>query len=276
MNLDYLSVLEYGIDKTIVLLNEGFSDYIVPIQMDRPGFFSMVRMDGIDLSLSHVVAMNGSGVGVALIARRGWNSRLGAMSIIPEARGSGIGTRMVSTIIQQAKDRGDLRMELEVILGNEPAITVYQRAGFQVIRKLYSYKAENPEGIKSEFEILDIREIANKIAATGFPKLPWQLSAETIAHYGPPNIGVHKNSSWVVISPPEREQIYLRTFGIHPGVQDRNPPRDLLRALFAHYPHKTWNIPAIFPEELAVIFESVGFNRQTLSQYQMDLDLSTV
>ena len=47
----------------------------------------------------------------------------------------------------------------------------------------------------------------------------------------------------------------------------------MLRALFAASPNKTWHVPAIFPEEMSAVFESVGMKREELSQWQMRLEL---
>ena len=41
----------------------------------------MVRKDGIDLAISRVLFTDDEPVGIALIARRGWTSRLAAMGI---------------------------------------------------------------------------------------------------------------------------------------------------------------------------------------------------
>ena len=43
----------------------------------------------------------------------------------------------------------------------------------------------------------------------------------------------------------------------------------MLRALLARYPLKTWRVPALCPEEAGGPFARVGFERGSLSQYQM-------
>jgi 5,10-methenyltetrahydromethanopterin hydrogenase len=49
---------------------------------------------------------------------------------------------------------------------------------------------------------------------------------------------------------------------------------NVLKSIVAAYPHKTWHVPAILPEELGRVYVSAGFVREELSQWQMTLKLS--
>ncbi len=122
MKLELQTVLDYGLQNSAEVLNLEFSDYIVPIQMDSIHFHELLRTSHIDVSLSHVVLRDRNALGVALISRRGWCSRLAGMSIIPEARGQKIGTWLMEQLISESISRGDRRMELEVIGQNMPAV----------------------------------------------------------------------------------------------------------------------------------------------------------
>jgi ribosomal protein S18 acetylase RimI-like enzyme len=273
MNLTFQSVLDFGFDETLEILNRGYSDYMVPIHLDSAGFHRMIRVDGIDVSLSQVVIKTGKGVGASLIARRGWSSRLAGMAIIPEARGAGVGGLVMEELIRCAQERGDHRMELEVILGNDPATHLFRKVGFQKIRKLVSFKSKELSGEPSNLEMIDIREVSRIVAAFALPKLPWQLSSQSLAQLTPPNLAFHLDSAWAVISSPQGEQINLSSLVVNPDYRHRGRASRLLRALFAKYPKKIWYIPAIYPEEVSATFVSVGFQQQILSQYQMELDL---
>jgi hypothetical protein len=46
-----------------------------------------------------------------------------------------------------------------------------------------------------------------------------------------------------------------------------------MQALFARFPGRAWVIPAIFPQEMGGFFEKLGFERQNLAQFQMELAL---
>ena len=71
------------------LLTRGFEGYLVPIQIDEAALLPMLRRDSIDLSASRVLLKEGKPIGVALIARRGWTSRLAAMGIVSNSRCGG-------------------------------------------------------------------------------------------------------------------------------------------------------------------------------------------
>jgi GNAT superfamily N-acetyltransferase len=58
----------------------------------------------------------------------GW---LEELYVLPEARGRGVGTRLVDAVVQEAARRGWRAIDLEVEAGHEQAARIYQRRGFQ-------------------------------------------------------------------------------------------------------------------------------------------------
>ncbi len=273
MDLELKSVLEFGVANTAKLLNQGFSDYIVPIQIGLEQFYGMLRCDSIDITHSRVVIQDGEAVGAALIAIRGWNSRLAGMSITPGSRGQGVGRWLMKELIREARERGDRRMELEVIEQNGPAVSLYQNAGFVMLRRLVSYAVAEPEGESCPVEEIDLRSLGRLVSSYGLPDLPWQISGETLAHLTPPFKAFCYKDAYVALSSPEESQIAFRSLLIMPEAQEREYALDLLKGLFARYPEKTWRVPAIFPEEFSTIFDRAGFEREELSQFQMAISL---
>jgi len=67
------------------LFNAGFSDYLVPMQLDAPAFAEHVRVNDIDLGCSRVVA-DDRPVAFALVARRGEAAWIGGMGTVPSHR----------------------------------------------------------------------------------------------------------------------------------------------------------------------------------------------
>ena len=57
-------------------------------------------------------------------------STLVAMYVAPRARGAGVGERLVRAVFEEAAARGRSRVVLEVTEGNDPAIGLYRRMGF--------------------------------------------------------------------------------------------------------------------------------------------------
>ena len=273
MNLGLKSVLEFGVTETTQVFNQGFADYMVPINIGLEQFFSMLRFDSIDVSSSRVVTRDGDAVGAALIARRGWNSRLAGMAIMPGGRGQGVGRWLMKQLLEEARQRGDRRMELEVIEQNSPAVSLYQQAGFVTLRRLISYILEKPAGEAHPIDEIDLRVMGRLVSAYGLSDLPWQISGETVTQFGPPYQAYCHEDSYVAISSPESPQITLRSMLLMPEAKNKNWGEKLLQGLFARFPNKTWRVPAIFPEEFGNLFERVGFEREELSQFQMVIRL---
>jgi ribosomal protein S18 acetylase RimI-like enzyme len=269
------SVLEYGLEPTVELLNQGFADYVVPIHIDLATVMHVMSQESIDVSSSRVVSRKGHPVGVALIGRRGWTSRLAGMAVVPQARGVGVGRWLLSRLLEEARGRGERAMVLEVIEGNEPAQALYSSCGFQTVRRLVSYSGSpvaGPAGAEATLAEVDLREMARLVSAYGLPGLPWQISGESLAHFGPPNVAYQLDGAYVALSNPQAEQLAVRSLLVLPEARGRGRATQLLRAMVARYPHKTWRVPPLCPEEIGGLFEKLGFERGSLSQLQMRIE----
>ena len=268
MTFKMTSVLEHGLEETASLLNQGFSDYFVPISFDLNALLRMVAHDGLDLASSRIAFKNDKAVGVGLIARRGWSSRLAAMAIVPEAQHQGIGKQFMHALLKEAKTRGDHQMGLEVIAANTPGIKLYEGAGFQTVRNLFSYKLATPQ-ITTELPEpveLDIREVSRLVTFEGLPNLPWQLSGETISGLTSPHRAFQLDDAFIVITNPENEQIHIRSLLTRETARRQGMATKLLQSLFSQFPDKSWHVSAIFPAEMDSFFKTVGFERGELSQ----------
>lgn len=60
-------------------------------------------------------------------------ARIGRIILAPQMRGRGLAHVLVDNAIQQARRLGASELTLNVIVGNEPAIRTYERAGFVTI-----------------------------------------------------------------------------------------------------------------------------------------------
>ena len=270
----FKSALSFSIPEIAALFTRGFEGYFVPVQMTDAGLQTMIRRDGVDLAESRVLFKDDQPIGVALIARRGWTSRLAAMGIVTEARNGGVGTWAMKQLIEEARVRAEKEMLLEVIEQNTAGVKLYQKVGFETVRRLVGYKLENPQGkSKGKIEEIDIRDLAKLISAHGLKDLPWQLSGETIAQHTPPSRAYRLDDAYCLISNPEAEQVVISSVLVKAGSRGAGLSPVLMRAVFSRFPNKIWRVPAIFPEEMSPIFEEVGMKREELSQLQMALTL---
>jgi ribosomal protein S18 acetylase RimI-like enzyme len=273
-SFSFKSASEFSVSQIADLLTRGFEGYLVPINISVPVFQTMMRRDGIDLNETRILHKDDAPIGVALIARRGWTSRLAAMGIVSTARKGGAGTWAMEHLIEEARARGDQEMLLEVITQNTAGVKLYEKAGFKKIRKLVGYKLENPQ-VESveELQEVDIQEAAKMVTAHGLKDLPWQISGISIAQHTPPSRAFGLNGAYCVISNPQVEHVSISSVLAPAGLGESGPGVTLIRALFARFPDKAWHVSPIHPEEMAPLFEELGMQREDLSQWQMSLKL---
>ena len=274
MDFDTVAASNYSLPDLVRFLNQGFEGYFVPIQIQLFDFLAMLRKDGIDLTISRVLIADDQPCGVALIARRGWTSRLAAMGIAKERRGQGAGSWFIKQLIEEASQRGEREMSLEVIEQNEPAVRLYQKSGFQTVRRLIGLIRKDAEEKEMEpLQEIDLREMGCLISQHGLADLPWQLSGDSIAQMNPPARAYCKGQAYVAISNPEAERVVIWSLLVEEGAHGKGFGTHMLKNLMANHRGKTWHVPALFPEEFENVFVRAGFEREKLSQWQMRLAL---
>lgn len=266
---------EYSLLEIAELTTRGFEGYFVPIHITEWTLLRIIRQDSVDLSSSSVVLTDGLPAGLALIARRGWVSRVAAMGIVAERRGKGAGKFLMGALIEAARQRGERALVLEVIEQNLPAVRLYENSGFGKVRRLLSFSraGDPPAGSATGLEEIDIRDMARAISMYGLPDLPWQASAETIAQHTPPARAFRLGQAYAMISDPGPEQIAFYSLLVEPAGRGRGQGRAIVQAVLAAFAGKAWQVPAFLPEEVGIVFQKAGFQRGPLAQWQMRLDL---
>jgi GNAT superfamily N-acetyltransferase len=274
MDFDVKPASDYPLPDLTQLLNLSFENYLVPIAFNFNQFLTMIRKDSVDLSASRVLLADGQPSGIALIARRGWTSRLAAMGIVQSLRGKRAGTWFMQKLIEEARERNDCEMLLEVIEQNEYAVRLYQQCGFQTVRRLIGLQRQKAsETTALSLEEMDLLTAGRFISQYGLVDLPWQLAGETIAHMNPPVRAYGNQQACVVISNPNAEHVVIWSVVVEPVARGHALGAETLKLVIAQFPERTWHVPAILPEELGQVFERIGFERETLSQWQMKLSL---
>ena len=280
MDFDSIPASNYALPELVKLLNRGFEDYFISIRFTTDMFSNMLRKDGIDLSPSRVLLADGHACGIALIAPRAAQrtSRLAAMGIAKEVRGRKAGSWFMKNLIDQACERGDREMVLEVIEQNEPAVKLYRNYGFESVRRLVGYIRRDQgngtgENKESNLHEIELGEMSNLISQYGLPDLPWQISGESIAQMSPPVHSYCKEKAYIVVSNPEAEHVVIWSLLVEPQARRRGLAGELLERVVETYRGKTWHVPALCPEEFGAVFERVGFEKEKLSQWQMKLRL---
>jgi GNAT superfamily N-acetyltransferase len=285
MNLEFPSMVDYGLEPATEVLARAFEDYFVRIPSTVGVLLNMARGDSVDLASSCVFVRGGMAVGGALIARRGWTCRLAGMAIVPEARRIGVGRAAVVHLLGEAKARGDRAMVLEVIEQNTAAVELYRACGFKEIRRLIGFGGPPVPDLPTASNLVevDLREVAEAVTRHGLVDLPWQLSGETLAHLTPPGVAYRLDGTWIALSDPSQPVVTIHALV---AARDKSVGRDsvepgysreatLLRAVMAKHPRRQeWRLSALWPEELASMIAPVGLSRSPLTQWQMQREVS--
>lgn len=119
------------------IYNQARVDYIVPMPMNAKRLQEYVEYYDISLADS-VVAMTNDPLpcGIGMLGLRGdraWITRLG---VIPERRKHHVGQVIMQSLIHAAQNQGVKRVQLEVIVGNDPARRLFDKLSFIVTREL--------------------------------------------------------------------------------------------------------------------------------------------
>jgi ribosomal protein S18 acetylase RimI-like enzyme len=254
-----------------------FEGYIVPIRTTPESWERRFRSEHLDPFASRVYEREGSAVAVLFVCRRGWTSRVGGMAVAVDARGRGLGRRVMRDAIDHARARGDRALLLEVIEQNTPAVQLYKSLGFRVARRLVGYRWEPAplDGPADAPREIDPLELARVVQREGEPGLPWMLAAETVsAATAPARAFALEDRAYALIANPDAETLSLSALVVPRAHRRQGHGMRMLRALAAAFPGKPMQAVAIVPDDLAPeFFGRAGWERQGISQFEMRLEL---
>lgn len=124
--------------------NEAFTGYFVPINMSEEGMADRLARARIDLAQSvgtfsngHLVAFMLTGIEERAGRKIAYNAGTG---VLPEYRRRRLVKQMYSWAENLWREAGFTDLTLEVIVENKYAIKAYQGVGFQIGRRLASFK----------------------------------------------------------------------------------------------------------------------------------------
>jgi ribosomal-protein-alanine N-acetyltransferase len=108
-------------------------------QMELTGFIlrrnaiTVVAEFPADITPAHAIA----GYAIAQPFRR--MGRIVTLDIAPEARRCGLGSRLIGECEDRIRQRGCIEVYLETAVDNEPAIKLYRKLGYRIVRTLPAY-----------------------------------------------------------------------------------------------------------------------------------------
>jgi len=128
---------DYTYDELAEIYNQTRIDYIVPMPMN--GRRMQEYVENYDLDLDHSVIAtteDGKPLGLGMLGVRGertWITRLG---VVPNQRERRVGSFLMTHLIEHSRLCGAGHIQLEVIVGNEPAHRMFVKFGFSDVREL--------------------------------------------------------------------------------------------------------------------------------------------
>jgi len=127
-------------DSIVEVLNQSFSDYIVPLQLNSAQLEFKIFSENVKLNLSVGVFSSGKLIGFMLHGLREADGKLwaynAATGVVPNYRGQGLVGKMYDFLLPKLKVAGVEQMLLEVIVGNDAGIRAYEKMDYKVNRTL--------------------------------------------------------------------------------------------------------------------------------------------
>ena len=279
MQFETVAAHDLSLAEQALVANKAFAGYVGGwTDLDAGGLARFLTSQGTDLFYSRFVRDPSGLVGVGYINRTANVLRITGMGIIPEARGTGAARHLMARLFEDAEERADEAMMLEVIEQNPRAHALYRRHGFRETGRLLGWRrsadAGAPEHAAIAGEEVATLQALRIPAALDYPDLPWQISRHAVAK-APVTRAFRTDTVCAIIGDPEATPIRIFT------CISIDPPHALvwrdLRSVFAgiiaRFPHREIFAPAIFPEEHGRhVFEPLGFKAEPISQFLMRRD----
>lgn len=128
---------DYSHDQLAEIFNATRVDYIVPMPMNGRRMKEYVQDYDVDLVNSQILAdKHGTPAGMGMIAFRGKHAWLTRLGVVPHMRQHKLGHRLMTSLVQRAYLFGADHIQLEVIVGNEPAKRLFIKHKFDCLREL--------------------------------------------------------------------------------------------------------------------------------------------
>ncbi len=165
----------------ISILNDGFSNYFVPIRENHNSFIKRLAKEDLDVASSFVAQEDGVLQGILLNGFRENNGEIlawnGGTAVHPDARRKGVGRMLLQKTMEEYKARSVKRASLEAIKENTAAILLYEELGYKMKDELIFFKGsvEKKTTLNIEFtrpELLPQLSIYNE-------DVPWQCHVKS-------------------------------------------------------------------------------------------------
>ncbi|MCW2485062.1 GNAT family N-acetyltransferase [Candidatus Symbiopectobacterium sp. NZEC127] len=263
----------YDSHQLAAILTECFTDYVIPFTLDGPTFATRFNAEGLSLTESRIWSANNNPVALAIMVRRGSRCRLAAFAIHPRWRRGGLGTAMLGRLLDEARQRGDSALWLEVISNNVAGIALYDRMGFTRQDTLCGFIAPLPDETTNTAAPLtrcDPVSVIGSMIAAPDNALPWMLDPlGTVAL--PAQAYRSGNDAYAIVATAFTKP-QLRALYVTPAARRQGHARQLLQALAVL--HQGISTPVAVPQALTPLFLQAGWEQHPITQLTLCHTLS--
>ncbi|MBC7911026.1 MAG: GNAT family N-acetyltransferase [Pyrinomonadaceae bacterium] len=174
--LTFKPATSVSLDELAAAFNHSFAGYFYPMQMNGEMLARRVRLEQLDLQNSLLAYQGEIFVGLWLFGMRGARGWCGGFGIVPEFRGRGCASLLMSEFLARARGCGVKKLSLEVLTRNTPAIRLYERAGMRVERDLIIFERTRKAEDSATAYPHDLKEAAPDALLRHFERLhAWKL-----------------------------------------------------------------------------------------------------
>jgi ribosomal protein S18 acetylase RimI-like enzyme len=252
------------------LHNAAFADYAVPAALDAGSLASYIDETGVDPALSRVAFADGDPASFCLGAVRGHRASIRGEGTDPQHRRSGLGALVLDETLDALRGAGATEVSLEVLDGNDAAIRLYKRHGFEQHRRLLGFTMHRPQrrGLRGRvfghLEEVDTAYALARIGDWGWRDPPWQLELPSLAE-----MQAYKLDPYAVMLGKRRgDRFWLYAIGVDP----EHRRQGLAGRALALLPTPYIGVPALVPEEWyegRTLFRALGAMTEQHWQWEM-------
>ena len=172
------SLSEVDIDHLLETFNDAFSDYDVPMHMDKTQLVRHMHVNGCNLDDSVGLFDDGKLVGFLLVARRNTIAYDAGTGIRVAYRGQGLAHLLIDHAIRHTTHRGCTSFVLEVLDTNARAKKLYEKHGFSTVRTLACHRLE--QGIRPAKGTVTLEKQQHLRLRKGACRPSWQYSEQSL------------------------------------------------------------------------------------------------
>jgi ribosomal protein S18 acetylase RimI-like enzyme len=184
MTLELRSARSLDRGERAKLFTSAYEGYLLPFQIDEHQLAAMESAFDLDVEASRIAFRDGTAVGLGNLGVRGEDAWIGGVGVVPAARRSGVGEALMGALHEQARERGIVRVSLEVIVENTGAFALYEKLGYRTVRDVEVWSLPAVEEDDSAAREVPAAEAHAHIRELRIGLEPWQRADETVENYG--------------------------------------------------------------------------------------------